>query len=323
MRVDDPLKRQDRRAEMWSSSDTLIWDRDGIDWPNRSASRFVTSAGLTWHVQRMGSGPCLLLLHGTGASTHSWRGMLPLLARDFDVVALDLPGHAFTSHPPAGMLTLPGMARAVAALLNTLDVAPAVVVGHSAGAAIAARMSIDGAQRGQLLVSLNGALLPFPGVGRYLFPGLAKLFYTNPIVPRLMAWRARDRRAVDQLLEGTGSQIDEQGLSLYARLFRAPSHVAATLSMMANWDLVPLESDLPRLQPLIYLVVGGRDRAVKAEDGLRVASLAPKTRAYLDREGGHLAHEERPTETVSLIIEQAAALGILAAGAASRGARSP
>ena len=48
----------------------LIWSRDGGDWPNREASAFVEAAGIRWHVQRMGEGPPLLLLHGTGAATH-------------------------------------------------------------------------------------------------------------------------------------------------------------------------------------------------------------------------------------------------------------
>ena len=122
------------------------WSTDGRDWPNREASRFVEAGGLRWHVQIAGSGPALLLVHGTGASTHSFRDLLPLLAQRFTVVAPDLPGHGFTTRPadPAGF-SLPGMAAGVAALLRVLDVAPAVAVGHSAGAAILCRMCVDGA----------------------------------------------------------------------------------------------------------------------------------------------------------------------------------
>ena len=56
-------------------------------------------AGLRWHVQMMGTGPQVLLLHGAGAATHSWRDVAPLLARDFTVIAPDLPGHGFTDTP--------------------------------------------------------------------------------------------------------------------------------------------------------------------------------------------------------------------------------
>ena len=65
----------------------LDWQRDGADWPNRASSRMVRAGGLTWHVQVAGSGPVLLLVHGTGASTHSWRDLLPLLATGHTVVA--------------------------------------------------------------------------------------------------------------------------------------------------------------------------------------------------------------------------------------------
>lgn len=91
--------RPDARAER-----PTLWERDGADWPNRAASRFVTASGLTWHVQAMGApeAPVLLLLHGTGAATHSWAGLAPLLAARFRVIAPDLPGHGFTDPLPPG-----------------------------------------------------------------------------------------------------------------------------------------------------------------------------------------------------------------------------
>ena len=97
----------------------LNWDIDGRDWPNRAASRFITAGGLRWHVQQFDhadpGAPWLVLLHGTGSSTHSWRDVAPLLAQQYSVLALDLPGHAFTSMPRAAEQSLPGMARHVAA----------------------------------------------------------------------------------------------------------------------------------------------------------------------------------------------------------------
>jgi magnesium chelatase accessory protein len=142
----------------------LNWETDGLDWPNRKASRFVVAGGLRWHVQFMGKGPVALLLHGTGASTHSWRDFAPLLARHFTIVAPDLPGHAFTERPKAPGLSLPGIAASVRDLLDVLEMEPVFGIGHSAGAAILARMTIDGALQPRALVSLNGALLPFRGV---------------------------------------------------------------------------------------------------------------------------------------------------------------
>ena len=139
------------------------------------------------------------------------------------------------------------MARSLAALLGVLDFSPKMVIGHSAGAAILARLCLDGTISPKLFVSLNGAFLPFGGLGRVLFPSMAKLLFLNPLAPRLFAWSA-DKAAVANLLKGTGSKIGPRGVDLYARLLHNPGHVAGALGMMANWDLTDLRRDLPGLK---------------------------------------------------------------------------
>ncbi len=123
------------------------WSREGADWPHRAASRFVAAAGLTWHLQEFGAAdaPVLLLLHGTGAASHSFRDLAPRLAGTHRVLVPDLPGHGFSDPLPAGRLSLPGMAAALAELLRVLGLSPRRVAGHSAGAAILVRMCLDGA----------------------------------------------------------------------------------------------------------------------------------------------------------------------------------
>jgi magnesium chelatase accessory protein len=290
------------------------WARDGADWPNREASRFVEAAGLRWHVQEMGSAeaPPLLLLHGTGAATHSWRGLAPLLAETFRVIAPDLPGHGFTDPLPAGRLSLPGMARAVAELLRTLEVSPVLVAGHSAGAAILVRLCLDGGAAPGLLVALNGALTPFPGLASVLFPSLARMLFLNPVTPRIFAWSA-DQPAVERLIRGTGSRLDAQGLDLYRRLFRHPAHVAGALGMMANWDLAALDRDIHRLTTRTLLIVGGDDKAIAPETAFALKDRVPNARVELLRLLGHLAHEEAPDKVAAIILREARAAGLLAA----------
>jgi magnesium chelatase accessory protein len=283
----------------------LIWSTDGADWPNRAASFFVDAAGIRWHVQRMGQGPQLVLLHGTGAATHSWRGLLPLLASHFDVVALDLPGHGFTSSPPPHRLSLPGMAADIAQLLRKLDVTPQMVMGHSAGAAILARMCLDERIAPRALISLNGALLPFDGVAGHLFAPLAKLLATSSFVPRLLAWQGGSRGAVERLLDNTGSKIDPQGVALYRRLVRNPGHVAAALRMMANWDLVPLQSALPLLKPKCVLVVASNDRSIPPAAANRVHAQVPGAVIEHMPGLGHLAHEEDPAAAAEIMLRYA------------------
>jgi magnesium chelatase accessory protein len=293
-------------------SDKLDWNVEGRDWPNRDASRFVAAGGLRWHVQVMGQGPVALLAHGTGAATHSWRDLAPLLARRFTVVAPDLPGHGFTATPPRQRLSLPEMAHDLAALCAKLDVKPDIAIGHSAGAAIITRMALDRVIAPKLIVSLNGAYLPFGGLAAQLFSPLAKAMTFNPLVPRLFAWRGRDPAAAHRLLKGTGSTIDARGEALYSRLVGNSGHVAAALQMMANWDLHPLARDLPRLKAELLLIAGSHDSAIPPDVARRVRELVPAARIELMAGVGHLAHEERPEAVVALIIAAAERIGVLA-----------
>ena len=286
----------------------LVWSRDGASWPNHGASRFVTSAGIDWHVQEMGAEhanlPALLLLHGTGAATHSWRGLLPLLAERHRVVAIDLPGHGFTQTPAPQRLSLMGLSADIAQLLRALNMSPDIVVGHSAGAAISARMCLDGRIAPRALVSLNGAFLPFAGVAGHVFSPLAKLLAANSLVPRLVAWQAGSIGAIERLLRDTGSALDPEGVALYRRLVQSPSHVAAALRMMSNWQLEPLVRDLPKLATKLVLVAADNDRTISPDVARKVHALVKGSEIVRLPGLGHLAHEEQPSMIADLIARQ-------------------
>lgn len=295
-----------------------FWSREGLDWPNRAASRFVDAAGLTWHVQvtrppaARGTAPVLLLLHGTGAATHSWAGLLPLLQDHFTLVAPDLPGHGFTGAPPPQHLNLPDMAAAVAALLARLDLAPSIGVGHSAGAAILARMALDGAIAPRVLVSLNGVLLPLGRMRASWFAPATKRLARGAAVPRLVASRARrDPASVARLAASTGSRLKPQQVEWYRRLVGCPGHVSAALNMMANWDLVPLQQALPELAAELVLIGCSEDHTVSCAEAARVHAMLPRSRLLTLGGLGHLAHEEEPAAVAAHIIDAAQRAGLL------------
>jgi magnesium chelatase accessory protein len=287
----------------------MDWARQGTDWPHRAHSRFVERDGRRWHVQQWPApqphAPRVLLLHGTGASSHSWRGLAPLLARQAGVLALDLPGHGFSAAAPRDAATLPGMARDVAALLQQLRFAPTLWIGHSAGAAIAVQMALQAAAEGRAgpaaIVSLNGALLPLHGPAWPLFSPLAKLLAANRLVPHLFSWSAADEARVRRLVASTGSTLDDEGVALYGRLVRDPAHVAGALAMMANWDLPTLAARLPQLRTPLWLVSGERDRTLPPSHAQRVAALLPQARLHTLPGLGHLAHEEDPSRLLQLM----------------------
>jgi magnesium chelatase accessory protein len=285
------------------------WNVLGKDWPNREHSRFVRSGALTWHVQIAGSGPPLLLIHGTGAASHSFRHMLPDLARDFTVIVPDLPGHGFTHGAGQHDLTLSGMARALTALIGELKLAIVGAAGHSAGAAILLRMAIDGRlPQCKLIVGFNAAIRPIAGSG--IYGPLARLLFINPLAPKLFAWRAESMDATRRLLAGTGSTIEPAGVALYRALFRHSGHVAGTLGMMANWDLESLNTDLAKLTTTTMLVATKGDKAVPYADSQSVTALSPAITALILDEGGHLYHEEHPDEAARLLRHLARDAGI-------------
>jgi magnesium chelatase accessory protein len=265
--------------------------RDGKDWPHRAASRFVRSNGIVWHVQEMGEGPAILLIHGTGGATHSWRDLMPLLSQRFRVIAPDLPGHGFTTATRQARMTLPAMADSLGYLMNAMEVKPVLVVGHSAGAAIAIRAALDGRIVPVGIVGLNAALMPFRGLAQVLFPMAARLLVLNPVVPRFFSWQA-DVHGVRRLIESTGSTISDDGVRFYQRLIAKSGHAAAALAMMANWELEPLMRDLPKLTTRLDLIVGQADSAVPPDDADRVKERRPATQVTRVPKLGHLAHEE-------------------------------
>jgi magnesium chelatase accessory protein len=294
-------------------SGPLVWDRDGRDWPGREGSRFIRAGGIDWHVQQSGRGPVALLLHGTGASTHSWAWIAPYLASRYTLIAPDLPGHAFTGSPPKRQITLSGMAEGVAALLAEMRLRPDIAIGHSAGAAVLVRMALSGTIAPSAIVSLNGALTPFRGTASRLFPAAAKLLFTHPLTTHVFAWRAGRPGVVAKLIEGTGSHIPPQSLAIYERLFRSPAHVGGALAMMANWDLEALDASLPQLKPRLVQIVGSNDIAVPPDLAFQIAERVPGATVDVVRGPGHLAHEEEPRAVAEAVFRAVDALS----GAAS------
>lgn len=274
-------------------------------WPQRANSRSHETAMRRWHLQTSGAGPTLLLLHGTGASSHSWRDLIPLLGKQYHVVAPDLPGHGFTGRRPGERLSLEKMTASIAELIDDLKLRPAAIIGHSAGAAIGLRLALDRPDEVPLVIGINAALLRFGGAWHPLISPLTRLCSSVALIPKLIASAAKDPAAVRRMLESTGSNVDALGLDCYQALMRSESHVAAVLSMMGNWRLDGITADLPALRSRLVLLTGDLDQAVPPEQASIVAGKVRGASVHSLGAFGHLAHEEAPVVVATQILSTA------------------
>ncbi|WP_299049041.1 alpha/beta fold hydrolase BchO [uncultured Tateyamaria sp.] len=273
-------------------------------WPNSNLSRRGHGPVHRWHIQEAGAGKTVLMLHGAGGSTHSYRGLIPTLAQDFRVIALDLPGHGFTQLGARHRCGLDAMAEDVKKLCDHEGWTPDAIVGHSAGGAVALRLAeSDLSPRGQtpLVIGINAATEQFKGIAGLLFPVMAKALAAVPFTASLFSGASASPDRIKALIGSTGSVLDAEGLDLYRRLVGDRNHVDGTLLMMAQWKLNPLLARLPDHPARVHLLVGDKDTTVPPAVSRNAAARMRDATVHMLDGLGHLAHEEQPFETARMI----------------------
>jgi magnesium chelatase accessory protein len=273
------------------------------DWPFRADARRVRVTPHDWWVIDTGpkEAPALLLLHGAGGSGHSFRALIPLLAPHYRVIVPDLPGQGCTRAGGMRRLGLDAMAEDLARLCATQGYAPQVIIGHSAGAAIALRMA-DLMPLGGV-VGINAALGTFDGAAGVMFPVMARVLATTPFVAAAVSRVWGNPASVRKLLAGTGSPLDDAGRAQYMALVRDSAHVNGTLGMMAQWRLEGLMARLPSLDLGVLLIASDKDNAVPPKVS-RDAVMHMQRAEYAEITGyGHLVHEEAADKVTELLRE--------------------
>lgn len=278
------------------------------DWPHRAHSQRVRVGGLDWHVQTIGKGPAWLLLHGSGASAHSWAGLVPALAARARLVVPDLPGHGWTRSAGGLALGLPEVATALQAMLTALGgPAPSLVLGHSAGAALALRWALSQAPAPPaLLLGINPSLVPPPAVyTRLLGPLVTPVLTASPVAALVSGWGVR-AGLVRRLLASTGSRLPPMQQARYETLFSLPHHVRGTLQFMAAADLEALMAQARPLGARCRFLIGERDAWVPPAPLRRLLAQRLPEAQVEAWPGGHLLHELEPDRAAAWVLAQAA-----------------
>jgi pimeloyl-ACP methyl ester carboxylesterase len=269
-------------------------------------SRFVTLDGLDVHYKVAGQGePALILLHGFGASVYSWRDVMALLGEQGLVAAFDRPAFGLTERPLKGAWTGANpyapetAADLTVALMDALQVERAVLVGHSAGGAIAIETALRHPERVRALVLVAPAV--YEGGAPPAVQPLLRLPQVRRLGPLLVRWLL-PRAGVQGVLSAwyDPERIPPEVLEAYQRPLRAE-----------NWDralweltLASRRVDTARLSELsmpVLVITGDSDTIVSPADSQRLAEELPNAQLVVIPRSGHLPQEEHPALFVDAV----------------------
>jgi len=240
-----------------------------------------------WHVEIQGQGPNLVLLHGLGASSFSWRHNRVPLARHFRVITPDLPGHGRSPAPPQADYRVAALVRGVLDFLDWHGLETAVLGGNSLGGGLSLLLAGEHPDRVPALVLLAPAAaltripytfyplrLPVLGyavaalLGPWFLPLFLRLVYGSPLRD------LRRRLALRQVCR----QLEIQPLE-------------------------EIDALLHRLTQPTVLIWGERDRILPAAQGHWLKQHLPQAAFHLLPQVGHAPQEEAPAVVNKIIID--------------------
>jgi pimeloyl-ACP methyl ester carboxylesterase len=267
--------------------------RDGL------TPRFADAAGWRVRYVRAGQGPPVVLLHGFASSAYTWSEVLPELARDHDVIALDFPGHGGSEVRP--QLTADDWVRAAGALVDGLGLGRFDLVGHSLGGAVACVTTSMRPQQVRRLVLIDAAgfnLAPAdrPAILRVLAKVPPRVFELLPLRRPAIALGLRQVFHDDSRL--TRERVDE-----YVAPLLRPGASAGIRSLLGSRDSLGVPALVAGIRHPTIVLWGRHDSWIDVSQADRFVSAIPGARKVVLDDCGHMPQEERPERVSSLVRE--------------------
>lgn len=268
----------------------------------QAGDKFAPVSGLAIRYRVVGDGqPVLVLLHGFGANAESWAPVTGGLASLGRVVAFDRVGFGLTerplrwegTHPYGG----PAQVALTLAMIDYLDAGQVILLGHSAGAAIALAMAFDHPDR------VAGLVLEAPALEDR--NGLLRLLAATPQgrrVAQFVARRAAGR--LDELLQSAyhdPSRIADDIRDGYRRPLRAIDWDRGLANLVAAPGLPSVRARLGELAPPVLIITGDDDRWVGTGNTEALAAAIPGAELAIVPDCGHVVHEECPAAFVGAV----------------------
>jgi len=235
---------------------------------------------LRLHYETAGSGPALLLLHGIGSSSRSFRHQLADLADAYTVIAWDAPGYGRSEDPPNAP-TMADNADAAARLLDQLEIEQAHVLGVSMGGVIAQLLYHRHPERVLSLILADTT----PG-GSSPERLQQRLNGIDHLGPRRLA----EQRAPQLVRADAPPELISELANIMAEVRPAGYRNAAIA--LASTDLTEL---LPRIAVPTLVIHGEEDTVVPLATGRGLAQAIPGARLHIVERAGHVSNQEQPT----------------------------
>lgn len=256
-------------------------------------SHFIKVDGLNVHYRKTGSGPVLLLLHGTGSSLHTWEEWTNLLKNDFTIISLDLPAYGLTGPNTNADYSIKGYVSFLNDFINELQLDSFYLAGNSLGGCIAWNYTYEFPEEVKKLVLLNATGYPSYKESSIVFK-LARNDYANKIMLRFTP-KFLVRKSLKEVFFNKNLVTDKMVNRYYDLQLREGNRQAFIDRAKTKYDVDPKAIQLIK-QPT--LVLWGKDdawvplvHAKRFKKDLKNAELIiyPKT--------GHVPMEEQPQKS--------------------------
>jgi pimeloyl-ACP methyl ester carboxylesterase len=254
-----------------------------------------------WYVEIQGQGPNLLLLHGLGASSFSWRHNRARLSRHFRVITPDLPGHGRSPAPPQGDYRVETLVRGVLDFLDWHGFDTAVLGGNSLGGGLSLLAAGEQPARVPALVLLAPAAaltripyafyplrLPVLGyavaalLSPWFLPWFLRLVYCHP------------ERLIPEAAPGYAAPY---------RNLRRRLALRQVCRQLEKRPLIEIAALLRRLTQPTVLIWGAQDGILPPTQGQWIKQHLPQAEFHLLPEVGHAPQEEAPGLVDKIIID--------------------
>ncbi len=254
---------------------------------------------LSLYAEERGAGAPVVLIHGLGGSTYSWRFIAPVLAQTHRVIALDLKGFGRSGKAFDTAYSAADQALLVANFIARRGLSGVTLVGHSFGGQVALLTAIEmNRRRGQRVSQL--VLIDAPALPQTLSPLVA--FMQQPVLPYALL-TALPSAIVTRLALASNSrvQLDRAYTDEDADAYAAPFLDAAarhayiqTARQIAPGNLADIITAYRRVRQRTLLVWCQADDVVPVATGRRLERLLPNARLALISGCNHAPPDEAP-----------------------------